>query len=152
MDEYQTIVNPPATDDRPQATAPVVEPISATPDPVEAPVEPKTETAPVTNQESIVREPKVIFPPENLPALTMSEISVDFIQPNPWQPRRVFNEQALEELSASIKEHGILQPLVVVPLPDGNYQLIVGERRFPPSKTPRHTKDPAVTRAFIDQH
>ncbi|HEX9502962.1 MAG TPA: ParB/RepB/Spo0J family partition protein [Patescibacteria group bacterium] len=151
MDEYQTIVNPPATDDRPQATAPVVEPISATSDLVEAPVEPKTETAPVTNQESMVREPKVIFPPENLPALTMSEISVDLIQPNPWQPRRVFNEQALEELSASIKEHGILQPLVVVPLPDGNYQLIVGERRLRASKMAGLTKVPVVIRDFMEE-
>src|SRR3989344_3543105 len=90
-------------------------------------------------------------PPDNLPVLNMAEIPIHLIKPNPWQPRKVFNEQALQELAASIKEHGILQPLVVVPLPDGNYQLIVGERRLRASKLAGLTKVPAVVRDFMEE-
>ncbi|MEO8065386.1 MAG: ParB/RepB/Spo0J family partition protein [Candidatus Doudnabacteria bacterium] len=96
-------------------------------------------------------EVKFIPPPENLPTLNLAEISVDLIKPNPWQPRRVFNEQALQELSDSIKEHGILQPLVVVPLNDGTYQLIVGERRLRASKMAGLAKVPVVIRDFLEE-
>ncbi|MEJ0021378.1 MAG: ParB/RepB/Spo0J family partition protein [Candidatus Doudnabacteria bacterium] len=90
-------------------------------------------------------------PPENLPVLNLAEISIDLIKPNPWQPRRTFNEQALQELADSIREHGILQPLVVVPLPDGTYQLIVGERRLRASKIAGLTKVPVMIRDFMEE-
>jgi ParB family chromosome partitioning protein len=61
-------------------------------------------------------------------------ISVDRIEPNPEQPRLAFNEESLQELSASVKEHGILQPILVRPLDGGRYQLIAGERRWRASK------------------
>lgn len=57
-------------------------------------------------------------------------VSIKLIKPNPWQPRKTFHQESLQELADSIKEHGILQPLVVVPQGDGTYQLIVGERRL----------------------
>jgi ParB family chromosome partitioning protein len=61
-------------------------------------------------------------------------IAVDRIEPNPEQPRLAFNEESLLELSASVKEHGILQPILVRPLDAGRYQLIAGERRWRASK------------------
>ena len=96
-------------------------------------------------------EVKFTPPPENLPVLNLAEIAIDLIKPNPWQPRRVFNEEALQELAASIREHGILQPMVVVPLPDGMYQLIVGERRLRASKLAGLTKVPVVIRDFMEE-
>ncbi|OGE80313.1 MAG: hypothetical protein A2660_02185 [Candidatus Doudnabacteria bacterium RIFCSPHIGHO2_01_FULL_45_18] len=140
MDENPTIINlsagqagPPLVDN----PTPVVEQV-AEPEP-EKPEEP-------TNEQ------KIISPPDNLPALNLAEISVDLIKPNPWQPRKVFNEEALKELSASIKEHGVLQPLVVVPDPaDGTYQLIVGERRLRAAKLAGLTKVPAVVRDYLEE-
>ncbi len=56
------------------------------------------------------------------------EIPVDRLSPNPFQPRRSFTEEGLEQLAESIRQHGVLQPIVVRPSGDG-YQLIAGERR-----------------------
>jgi len=61
-------------------------------------------------------------------------IPLERIEPNPEQPRLVFNEESLQELAASVKEHGILQPILVRPLDAGRYQLIAGERRWRASK------------------
>ena len=52
------------------------------------------------------------------------------VEPNSSQPRRQFDEQALQELADSIAEHGVLQPIVVRPLEMGGYQIIAGERRW----------------------
>jgi ParB family chromosome partitioning protein len=57
-------------------------------------------------------------------------VSVDRIEPNPENPRLAFDEGALAELAASIREHGVLQPVLVRPLDDNRYQLIAGERRW----------------------
>lgn len=59
---------------------------------------------------------------------------IQAIVPNPHQPRLRFDEEKLRELAESIREHGILQPLVVTPLPDGKYELIAGERRLQAAK------------------
>jgi ParB family transcriptional regulator, chromosome partitioning protein len=61
-------------------------------------------------------------------------IPLDRIEPNPEQPRLAFNEESLNELSASVKEHGILQPILVRPLEGNRFQLIAGERRWRASK------------------
>ena len=58
------------------------------------------------------------------------QASVDAIQPNPRQPRIHFKEEDLAELAASIREHGVIQPLIVTPKPDGTFILIAGERRW----------------------
>ena len=60
----------------------------------------------------------------------VNKIEVSLIKPNPNQPRKIFDEEKLQELSASIKEHGLLQPIVVVEDEDGTYTLIAGERRL----------------------
>jgi ParB family chromosome partitioning protein len=61
---------------------------------------------------------------------SIREVSVTAIRPNPHQPRENFDEQALDELAQSIREHGILQPLLVTVREDGDYELIAGERRW----------------------
>src|SRR5437660_3046433 len=59
----------------------------------------------------------------------LAQIPIDQIQPNPYQPRRTFNEASIDELARSVREHGIVQPLVVMRAGD-KYKLIAGERRF----------------------
>lgn len=79
-----------------------------------------------------------------------SRIALDDIQINPKQPRRDFDEQALEELAASIKLHDIIQPLTVSKLAGGKYQLIAGERRFRASKLAGLKDVPAYVRQAND--
>jgi ParB family chromosome partitioning protein len=57
-------------------------------------------------------------------------VAIDQISPNPYQPRKTFNDASIEELARSVKEHGIIQPLVVTRIGDNKYRLIAGERRF----------------------
>jgi ParB family chromosome partitioning protein len=64
------------------------------------------------------------------PAAGLANIPIDQISPNPYQPRKTFNEASIEELARSVREHGIVQPLVVTKIGDGKYRLIAGERRF----------------------
>ena len=61
-------------------------------------------------------------------------IPVDAIRPNPYQPRRFFSQQAIDELALSIKTYGLLQPINVRRLENGGYELIAGERRLRASK------------------
>jgi ParB family chromosome partitioning protein len=61
-------------------------------------------------------------------------IALDRIEPNPDQPRTIFDESALHELANSIREHGVLQPILVRPLGENRYQLVAGERRWRASK------------------
>ena len=67
------------------------------------------------------------------------EVAVDSITPNPRQPRRTFDEEALDELAASITEVGLLQPVVVRKLGGGRYELVMGERRWRASQRPAWT-------------
>lgn len=66
----------------------------------------------------------------DVPGLTLREIRLTEVAPNPQQPRQSFDEDALAELAHSIREFGLLQPIVVRPLADGGYQLVMGERRL----------------------
>ena len=77
------------------------------------------------------------------------EISVDRLSPNPFQPRRSFTEEGLEQLADSIRHHGILQPIVVRPSGDG-YQLIAGERRWRAAQIAGLQRIPAVVRELDD--
>lgn len=79
------------------------------------------------------------------------EIDVDLIKPNPYQPRKSFNPEALQELSESIKEHGLLQPIVVYENDEGDYILIAGERRLRAHKLAHLNSIKAVV-AEIDSH
>lgn len=80
-----------------------------------------------------------------------NRIAITDIQINPKQPRRDFDEAALNELAASIKLHDIIQPLTVTKLPGGKYQLIAGERRFRASKIAGLKDVPAYIRQANDQ-
>jgi len=73
------------------------------------------------------------------------------VQPNPDQPRRQFDDEALAELAASIGKHGILQPLLVRPMPDGSYQIVAGERRWRAARIAGLTEVPVVIRELTDQ-
>jgi ParB family chromosome partitioning protein len=75
-----------------------------------------------------------------------AEIPVDAIEPNPKQPRDVFDEEAMAELVTSIREVGVLQPVVVRALGEGRYQLVMGERRLRASKEAGLSAVPAIVR------
>jgi ParB family chromosome partitioning protein len=77
-------------------------------------------------------------------------IGVDRISPNPEQPRLVFDETSLGELAASIREHGVLQPILVRPLEDGEFQLIAGERRWRASRAAGLATIPALVEEIDD--
>jgi ParB family chromosome partitioning protein len=79
-----------------------------------------------------------------------NEVSIDSISPNPKQPRTVFNEEAMAELVASIKEIGILQPPVVRQTSPGRYELIMGERRFRAAKQAGLRSIPVIIRQTPD--
>ncbi len=73
------------------------------------------------------------------------------IMPNREQPRKQFDDEALAELSASIAQHGVLQPLLVRPMPDGSYQLVAGERRWRASRMAGLAEVPVVVRSMTEQ-
>ena len=78
------------------------------------------------------------------------ELYVDDIIPNRFQPREVFDDKALQELAASIKEHGVIQPIIVRRLGD-KYEIIAGERRYKATIIAGFTKIPAIIRNLDDK-
>ncbi|MFL5641905.1 MAG: ParB/RepB/Spo0J family partition protein [Chloroflexota bacterium] len=77
-------------------------------------------------------------------------VQVDHIEPNPEQPRMVFEPQALDELAASIREHGVLQPILVRPLGPNTYQIVAGERRWRASRLAGLETIPALIEEIDD--
>jgi ParB family chromosome partitioning protein len=94
--------------------------------------------------------PTAIQTPQGVTVADRDEVDINLIQPNSRQPRTVFNEEQLNELSASIKEVGILQPPVVRALPGGKYELIMGERRLRASKLAGLKTIPVIVRQTPD--
>ena len=80
----------------------------------------------------------------------INEIDINLISPNPDQPRRLFDEEAREELAASIRELGIVQPLSLRDLGNGRYQIIAGERRWRAASRAGKTTVPAYVRTVSD--
>jgi ParB family chromosome partitioning protein len=78
------------------------------------------------------------------------EVPIAAIVPNPRQPRQVFDEEALAELAHSIREFGLLQPIVVRPLGNGRYELIMGERRWRAAQHAELDRIPAIVRSTAD--
>ena len=78
------------------------------------------------------------------------ELRLSQIVPNRDQPRKVFDDTALRELSESIKMHGLIQPLLVRPLSDGSYQIVAGERRWRASRLAGLEKVPVVIKEMAD--
>ena len=81
---------------------------------------------------------------------TITDISLKEIRPNPYQPRKIFTKEAIEELKQSIIEHGILQPIIVRKSIKG-YDIVVGERRFRAAKEAGLEKVPVVIRELTEQ-
>ena len=86
---------------------------------------------------------------ENATTNEIQDIPINEIRPNPYQPRKTFNEDALRELSESIKNHGVFQPIIVKKGIRG-YDLIAGERRLRASKMAGLDKIPAIVKDFSD--
>jgi ParB family chromosome partitioning protein len=80
-----------------------------------------------------------------------TEININLIETNPFQPRTIFDQEALNELASSIKEIGVIQPITVREMENGRYQLITGERRFRASRIAGLTNIPAYIRTANDQ-
>jgi ParB family transcriptional regulator, chromosome partitioning protein len=105
------------------------------------------------NSESVTSVQSVVPPSEKVSYedAKIQEIEVALITPNPFQPRKIFDQAALRELADSIKEHGVIQPLVVTKTPVG-YEIVVGERRFRASQLAGLVKVPAIVKeSMVDQ-
>jgi ParB family transcriptional regulator, chromosome partitioning protein len=81
---------------------------------------------------------------------TVQEIKIKELRPNPYQPRKIFQQEAIDELKQSILEHGILQPIIVRKSIRG-YEIVVGERRFRAAKEAMLEKVPVVVRELSEQ-
>ena len=82
--------------------------------------------------------------------LSIQQLPINEISPNPFQPRQLFNEEALKELSNSIKQHGLTQPVVVRKVNNG-YELVVGERRLEACKLIHRETIPAIIKELTDK-
>lgn len=92
-----------------------------------------------------------LFPGETVSeSEKINQISISQLRTNPYQPRKIFDEAALQELSESIKEHGILQPVVVRKV-GTHFELVVGERRFRAAKLAKMKEVPAIVKDLNDQ-
>ena len=81
----------------------------------------------------------------------VQQVAVEAIKPNPRQPRVHFKEDELAELAASIREHGVIQPIIVTPKADGTYLIIAGERRWQASQKAGLRTVPVITRQANNQ-
>ena len=94
---------------------------------------------------------QTLIPVGNAPGRDeIEDVPLSLIAPNPFQPRRVFDEAELEELANSVKAKGVLQPILVRKLGDGGYELIAGERRWRAAKLAGLKKIPAIVRPATD--
>ena len=73
------------------------------------------------------------------------------IKPNPYQPRKVFDEEKIEQLATSIAQYGLLQPITVLPMEDGNYQLVAGERRLLACRRLKMQEVPAILTSMDEE-
>ncbi|MXO65659.1 ParB/RepB/Spo0J family partition protein [Altericroceibacterium endophyticum] len=89
--------------------------------------------------------------PAPMPTSGVANLSVAIIEPHPDQPRRRFDEEALEELAASIASRGVIQPVIVRPLAGGRYQIVAGERRWRAAQKARLHEIPALIRELEER-
>lgn len=118
---------------------------------------PTTDEAETSRKTSRPSEPTDVFfggssdTPAPIPGLALVEVNPNDITPNPQQPRKVFDEQDLAELVHSVREFGVLQPIVVRPKKGGGYELIMGERRLRAAVTAGLPTIPAVVKNTADE-
>ena len=117
------------------------------------PIEKPGAQAPAPTKDAVADKPAAKTPaapaaPQvaDLPASALRDVPVDAIQPNPHQPRVHFDEESLSDLAKSIKEIGVLQPLLVREISKGRYELIAGERRWRAAQRAKLTMVPVVVR------
>ncbi len=125
------------------------------------PSKPPEAVVPVaTPAADVVQQPVVVAAPQELPKNAIEvvppgerilHVSVSDIVPNPFQPRREFHPEELEELIASIKVYGIMQPLVVTEKVNGMFELIAGERRLRSAREAGLKKVPVIVRTATEQ-
>lgn len=138
---------------KPQATAPVAaEPTDVPATPISEPVAPPTLAKPIvsgppTKARTLPSSLATPLPDHRAP----HEVAITSIEANPQQPRRHFDHGQMDDLIASVKEHGIIQPLLVTKKPDGKYFLIAGERRLRAATLAGITKVPVVVRDATEQ-
>lgn len=87
---------------------------------------------------------------EEIASTSAVKLKIMDIEPNRDQPRKIFDKDALAELADSIAKHGVIQPLLVRPMPDGSYQLVAGERRWRASRMAGLTEVPVVIKELSD--
>lgn len=101
--------------------------------------------------DSVVGNKKTEISSKNNQENLIKEVNVSEIQANPYQPRQMFDEVKLNELAASIKKHGVIQPLIVTKRLEGGYELVAGERRFKASKKSGLQKVPVIIKKIDDK-
>jgi ParB family chromosome partitioning protein len=101
---------------------------------------------------ALLDEVETISTPEGRRAAGVLDVAIELIRPNPDQPRRAFNESELDELAGSIRERGVLQPILVRPLPGqlNEYQIVAGERRWRAAQKAGLRAIPALVRDLAD--
>lgn len=117
-------------------------------------VSPRTQDAPSAVSTSPVNTPAPPALPEAAslsPEDGVQQIAIDKIIANTYQPRSEFDQAALEELTASVQAHGVLQPVMVRPRGGGRFELIAGERRYRAARQAGLTRIPAVIRQMTDE-
>lgn len=115
---------------------------------------PKPKASPAKKPKANAPSGDVLVPDElmAIPGLRLIEIDPNDIVPNPRQPRTVFDAEDLAELVHSVKEFGVMQPVVVRTMPDGTYELIMGERRTRASREAGLKTIPAIVRETSDEN
>lgn len=117
-------------------------------DPAEISIEPQAES-----KKPAKKSPKVKTKTEDAgkePAETVIFVSLDDIRPNSAQPRKVFDQEALQDLAASIREHGVIQPVLLRPAKTG-FELVAGERRWRAARLAGLKQIPAIVRELTDR-
>ena len=87
----------------------------------------------------------------NTQEVKVEKVDINKIVPNPYQPRKTFDDEALADLSASIAQYGVLQPLLVAPVENGDFMLIAGERRLRASKMAELKEVPVIISQYTSQ-
>jgi ParB family chromosome partitioning protein len=107
----------------------------------------------MNQKKALGRGLSALIPQKSNPISTgaLAQIPLDRIAVNPYQPRKEFGEKAIEELTRSVREHGIVQPIVVTRTSDNRYRLIAGERRFRAAQKAGLPNIPAVIKELLQE-
>ncbi|MCI8403885.1 MAG: ParB/RepB/Spo0J family partition protein [Clostridia bacterium] len=94
---------------------------------------------------------EVISEPSSIKEGDITNIKMSLIEPNKKQPRRHFDDEKITALSVSIKEHGLIQPIIITPSENNMYKIVAGERRWRAAKKAKLKEIPAVIRSYNDE-